>query len=92
MSARPDHDEDHGDAHHDHDHPTGVLGRLKELYRPHSHDTVDKLDSSLATSDRGIRAVKISLAGLMITAVLQVLVVAATGSVALLADTAWPRQ
>lgn len=87
MSDRPDHDQDHGDAHHDHDHPAGLLGRLKELYRPHSHDAVDKVDSSLETSEQGIRAVKISLAGLLITAVLQVLVVAATGSVALLADT-----
>ncbi len=87
MFDRPAHDVDHGHSHDDHDHPTGLLGRLKELYRPHSHDSVDKMDSSLETSERGIRAVKVSLAGLMLTAVLQVLVVAVTGSVALLADT-----
>lgn len=41
----------------------------------------------MESSAKGIRAVKISLVGLMITAVLQVLVVVITGSVALLADT-----
>ncbi len=50
----------------------------------HTHGAVDP---SLFTSQRGIWAVKWSLVGLFITAVLQVLVVILTGSVALLADT-----
>ena len=41
----------------------------------------------LTGSERGIRAVKISLIGLFITAFLQVIIVAFSGSVALLADT-----
>ncbi|MFW2383276.1 MAG: cation diffusion facilitator family transporter, partial [Acidimicrobiales bacterium] len=39
------------------------------------------------SSEKGIRAVKISLVALMVTAILQVLIVLVTGSVALLADT-----
>ncbi|GMR11522.1 MAG: cation diffusion facilitator family transporter [Anaerolineae bacterium] len=50
----------------------------------HVHGVVDPV---LATSDRGIWAIKWSFAGLMVTALLQVGVVYFTGSVALLADT-----
>ncbi|MFV2044898.1 MAG: cation diffusion facilitator family transporter [Anaerolineales bacterium] len=50
----------------------------------HVHGVVDPV---LATSDRGIWAIKWSFAGLMVTALLQVGVVYMTGSVALLADT-----
>jgi len=56
------------------------------LFHPHSHDAADSVDSALESSARGIRAVKISLVALGITAVLQLLVVAVSGSVALLAD------
>jgi cation diffusion facilitator family transporter len=57
------------------------------VLRPHSHDAADSVDSALEASSDGIRAVKVSLAGLGVTAVLQLLLVLATGSVALLADT-----
>ena len=57
------------------------------LFRPHSHDAADSLDSALESSAQGIRAVKISLVALSVTAALQLLVVAVSGSVALLADT-----
>lgn len=45
------------------------------------------VDPSIATSDRGIWALKWSFAGLMVTALLQLIVVVYSGSVALLADT-----
>ena len=45
------------------------------------------LDPTLLSTERGIWAVKWSFVGLMITAVLQVIIVIYTGSVALLADT-----
>ena len=45
------------------------------------------MDAALEGSTEGIRAVKISLAGLGLTAIVQALLVALTGSVALLADT-----
>jgi cation diffusion facilitator family transporter len=52
-----------------------------------SHEHSHHVDSELEGSAQGIRAVKISLVALGITAVLQLLVVAVSGSVALLADT-----
>lgn len=53
----------------------------------HSHDPSDSVDRALESSAQGIRAVKLSLVALMATAALQVVLVAATSSVALLADT-----
>jgi len=55
--------------------------------RPHSHDSHDSIDAALESSAKGIRAVKVSLVALLLTAVAQVAVVLVTGSVALLADT-----
>ena len=60
---------------------------MLSIFRPHSHDATDSVDSALQSSTEGIRAVKISLAGLGVTAVAQLFVVLITGSVALLADT-----
>ena len=61
--------------------------RLRHALTPHSHDAADSIDAALESSARGVRAVKVSLVGLGITAVLQLAVVAVSGSVALLADT-----
>jgi cation diffusion facilitator family transporter len=77
----------HHDHDHDHDHPRGPRGWVTGLFRPHSHDSADSVDSALESSEQGIRAVKISLVVLAVTAALQLLVVAVSGSVALLADT-----
>jgi cation diffusion facilitator family transporter len=83
-----------GHQHHDrerphvhHDHRGGLRGWLSGLAHPHSHDAADSVDSALESSAQGIRAVKISLVGLALTAALQMLVVAVSGSVALFADT-----
>ncbi len=84
-----DHDQHHDDEHeHQHSHePHGLLERLGHALTPHSHDyQTAALDAALAT-DRGIWAVKISLVVLLATALFQVAVVIASGSVALLADT-----
>ena len=81
-------DDHHGHGHeHGHDHPGGLRGWFRGLVHPHSHDAADSVDSALESSAQGIRAVKISLVGLALTAALQLLVVAVSGSVALLADT-----
>lgn len=64
-----------------------MLGRLLSPFRAHSHDAKDSLDSALESSAKGIRAVRLSLVALMATALFQVVLVAVTGSVALLADT-----
>ena len=60
---------------------------MRHALTPHSHDVADSFDAALESSARGIRAVRISLVGLGATAVLQLVVVAVSGSVALLADT-----
>ncbi|MFA6298862.1 MAG: cation diffusion facilitator family transporter [Nocardioides sp.] len=80
-----DHDHDHG---HDHGpRRVGLWSRVAHLLRPHSHDAADSVDAELEGSTQGIRAVKISLVALGVTAVLQAVLVIVTGSVALLADT-----
>jgi cation diffusion facilitator family transporter len=61
-----------------HDHRHGLI---------HSHDHADHVDDALASSAAGIRAVKFSLLALAATAIAQVVIVAFSGSVALLADT-----
>jgi cation diffusion facilitator family transporter len=85
--SHPEHDHAHDDDHHDHEHAGGVRGWVTGLFRPHSHDAADSVDSALESSAQGIRAVKISLVALGVTAALQLVVVAVSGSVALMADT-----
>jgi cation diffusion facilitator family transporter len=85
-----DHAHDHAgdDGHeHGHDHAGGLRGWFAGLLHPHSHDAADSVDSALESSGQGIRAVKISLIALGVTAALQLAVVTVSGSVALLADT-----
>ena len=69
----------------------GLAGRAlagrAHTFTPHSHDAADSIDSAVESSAAGVRAVKISLVVLGITAVAQLVVVVLTGSVALLADT-----
>jgi cation diffusion facilitator family transporter len=65
------HDEEH---HHDHGHDE----------HGHTHGAVDP---TIATSERGIWAIKWSFVGLLATALLQLAVVLLSGSVALLSDT-----
>ncbi|MFP5579332.1 MAG: cation diffusion facilitator family transporter [Acidimicrobiia bacterium] len=82
----------HADSHtHDHDPGRetrqGVGARLAHLFRPHSHDHAESIDSALTASEEGMRALKISLVGLGVTALAQVVIYAMSGSVALLADT-----
>ena len=73
---------------HDHDHDDGRLGTaIRHWFRPHSHDASDSIDNALEGSAEGIRVVKLSLLGLGLTALLQLVVVYFSGSVALLADT-----
>jgi cation diffusion facilitator family transporter len=72
---------------HEHEHVGGFRGWLSGLLHPHHHDPADSVDSALEGSEEGIRAVKISLLVLGLTASLQAGLVLVTGSVALLADT-----
>lgn len=82
-----DHGERNGHANSDnHEHPRGIGGVFHRLFVPHTHDPHDSVDVALEASAAGIRAVKISLLGLAVTAGLQMIVVIISGSVALLAD------
>ncbi|WP_029114597.1 cation diffusion facilitator family transporter [Mycobacterium sp. URHB0044] len=86
--ADHDHDHDHGGHHHDHEGRDGSVGAaLREVFAPHSHDASDSIDGALESSAAGIRAVKISLLALGATAIVQLVIVLLSGSVALLADT-----
>ena len=53
----------------------------------HHHDHADRVDDALESSAQGIRAVKISLVALALTALFQLAIVGLSGSVALAADT-----
>src|SRR5688572_32918615 len=87
------HEDHHGHAHPHHEsdapsaaHAEGIWHRLSSMLFGHSHDHAESIDAALEGSKRGIRAVKISLVALAATALFQFVVVAASGSVALLAD------
>jgi len=64
-----------------------VKGFLYDLFVPHTHDSADSIDDAMEASTAGVRALKISLFILLATTVLQAVIVAFTGSIALLADT-----
>src|SRR5829696_349695 len=66
----------HGEEHQQHDHHGG-----------HGHTHGGAVDPSIATSERGIWAVKWSFVALFVTALVQLGVVLLSGSVALLSDT-----
>lgn len=80
------HDHEHG---HDHPHRRGPLGWLNEaipFLHGHRHGETS-VDTALEASERGIRALKLSLMMLAATAAFQLVIVLMSGSVALLADT-----
>lgn len=82
MHEHNQHDE------HEHEHSKNpIIEWFQHTFTPHDHGyQTAALDSALA-SDRGIRAVKISLVALLLTAAFQTVIVIISGSVALLADT-----
>lgn len=78
------------DHHHDHDGSWWARAghRVAEAFGiGHSHDAADSVDEALEATDAGRRALWLSLAGLLVTAAVQAVVVALSGSVALLGDT-----
>jgi cation diffusion facilitator family transporter len=74
-----DHDHHGNPGHHDAD-----RARHHRAGHVHAHGIVDP---SIASSDRGLWALKWSFLGLIVTALIQLVVVVLSGSVALLADT-----
>ncbi len=81
-------DHDHGAHDHGaHDHGSGLWGKVKHTLIPHAHDANEAIQTAEDSAKDGIRTAWIGLAGMMTTAVLQVVIVAISGSIALLADT-----
>jgi cation diffusion facilitator family transporter len=64
-----------------------VWAKVKHIVVPHSHDSNEAIQSAEESSAQGIRAAWIGLAGMGATAILQIFIVAISGSIALLADT-----
>jgi cation diffusion facilitator family transporter len=90
ISMSGEHNDHGGHNHHHSDGPANRAGwwhRLSHLITPHSHDSAGKIDSAMETSRDGMRALWISLVVLGVTAAVQAVVVALSGSVALLGDT-----
>jgi cation diffusion facilitator family transporter len=88
MSGSPDRHVHESSRHdHTHDHPRGWRGLLQSVFTRHSHAGGDSTDPALEGSREGVRVLGISLAALAATAVFQLLIVAISGSVALLGDT-----
>src|SRR5262245_58217111 len=81
-----DHDHDHD---HEHDHGPGLGRLINSTFHLHGHaDQRQQLasDPALATAE-GIRTIWLALGALVLTTILQIVIVALSGSVALLADT-----
>jgi cation diffusion facilitator family transporter len=74
---------------HGHSHGGGPLGWLAAVFHWHGHEhrEADLTGDPAFASREGIRTVWIALGALALTTVLQVIIVALSGSVALLADT-----
>jgi len=75
---------EHGHHHHEHGHHPPDDEPHSHHGHGHAHGIVDP---SIASTERGLWALKWSFIGLLVTALLQVVVVVLSGSVALLADT-----
>jgi cation diffusion facilitator family transporter len=86
VSSTPGHRHD-DDRSRGHDHGRGPWARLKHAFGPHAHDANQVVQSAEESSGEGIRAAWIGLAGMGATAVVQAIIVAVSGSIALLADT-----
>ena len=79
---------DPSDHHHRHEPERGDrLAPLRNLVLPHRHDHATSIDPALENNARGIRALKISLVALGLTALIQLVIVLYTNSAALLSDT-----
>ena len=82
-----DHHHDHEEGgHHHHEEGSDPLDRLVHAV-PFLHAHGERsVDEALESSAQGLRALKLSLVGLGVTAAFQLAIVAASGSVGLLAD------
>jgi cation diffusion facilitator family transporter len=97
VGSDHDHDHHHHDHHHHdhedghgHTHGAGVWGWINTVFHLHGHShqrAALAADQSFMHNEEGIRTVWLALAALGVTSLLQILIVLASGSVALFADT-----
>lgn len=83
------HNHKHDDGHHRH-HDGGLWGLISTVFHLHGHSHQHGelvADQTFVDNQEGIRVVWLALAALTITSLLQIVIVAWSGSVALLADT-----
>jgi cation diffusion facilitator family transporter len=71
---------------HDHDHGSGIVGWFRGTFG-HSHDVHEKVDDVMESHERGFWATKWALVSLGLTTIIQLAIVAQSGSTALFADT-----
>ncbi|MEV6986799.1 cation diffusion facilitator family transporter [Sphaerisporangium sp. NPDC051017] len=64
-----------------------ALHAVLHVFAPHSHDSAARTDAAMESSRRGMRVLVLSFAVLVATALVQAVIVAYSGSVALLGDT-----
>lgn len=81
SAGKDDHDA------HGHARGAGPKAGLPGWVTPHSHDLTESVQTAEESSGAGIRAAWIGLAGMAATAIVQIVIVAVSGSIALLADT-----
>jgi len=82
-----DHDHDHPHD-HDHKHPSGIWGFISQAMHINGHEHASlNADAAFNATQEGIRTVWLALGALGLTSLLQIGIVAISGSVALLADT-----
>jgi cation diffusion facilitator family transporter len=85
-----DHEHDRHDHRDGHSHGSGPWGWLNTIFHLHGHShqrAALASDQNFIQNEQGIRTVWLALAALAITSVIQILIVVASGSVALFADT-----
>ncbi|GAA1267297.1 cation efflux system protein [Planotetraspora silvatica] len=63
-----------------------MASAVRHAFTPHSHDSADKTDAALESSARGLRVLGVSFSVLVVAAAMQAVIVAMSGSVALLGD------
>ncbi|WP_062351959.1 cation diffusion facilitator family transporter [Herbidospora yilanensis] len=87
MGSDIEHGHGHGHGHAHRGRLRRLLADARHLVTPHNHDSADKTDAAFESSRLGLRVLGLSFAILMFTALAQAVVVAFSGSVALLGDT-----
>jgi cation diffusion facilitator family transporter len=88
VHGHPEQHDEHGHGHGERSgRPASLWSGVRHAVTPHSHDSADRFDTALETSKRGMRTLVWSFVALFITAIIQLMAVVFTDSVALLGDT-----